>query len=104
MSRAAELEEDVSRLSHHRRLAAQGALGLFQVGRRVGSTARLADVAVLVGGAAARASAFDEAVGEKALVGLAPVAVDLPVLDLSRGAEPLVYLLNDESVGLGVRH
>ena len=59
----AELEEDVARLLAHRWVLAQDAVWLLQLGRAVGVTARLADVAVLVLGATLGTLALDEPVG-----------------------------------------
>lgn len=63
-----QLEEVVQRFLEHRGGAGDRRFRVLQFGRGVGRAAGLAVVAVLVGGAALRAGALDEAVGEEHLL------------------------------------
>jgi len=68
--------------------AGDGGKRLDQVGRRVGGTAHLAVVAVLVLGMALRAFALDEAVGQEQLLDRVVVLLDGPHLDQAGVAQP----------------
>ncbi|MNQ68867.1 hypothetical protein D3C85_834380 [compost metagenome] len=63
-----QLEEVVQRLLEHRGGAGDGRLRILQLGGRVSGAAGFAVVAVLVLGAAFRAGALDEAVGQEHLL------------------------------------
>ncbi len=67
-ARVGELEEIVVGLAQLRPGAGDGRVRVLQFGRRVGGAAGLAVVAVLVLGAALRALALDEAVGQEHLL------------------------------------
>ena len=75
-ARIGKLEEIMLGLAQLRRGAGNSRVGVFQFIRRVGSAARLAVVAILVGGAAFRAFAFNEAVGQKHLPGRVVILFD----------------------------
>ena len=82
-----EPDEVVHRGAPHRRnfspasFLAERAVGIPQIGRLVGAPANLAGVAILILGAALRALALDEAIGQEPLVDLAIELLDRAPLD-----------------------
>ncbi len=99
----AELEEEVLGLAPHRRGAREHRHRVLQVERRVGRAARFAGVAVLVGGAAARAAALDVAVRqEQALLGVEGL-LDRAPRDVAARREAGVDQLREVAVLGGMR-
>ena len=97
-----ELHEELLALAHDGRAAADGAVGLLQLGGVVGGAADRAVVAVAVGCAAAGAGALDEAVGQEHPATLAVELVDGARGDEAALLEAEVDLLGEDAVLLAV--
>jgi hypothetical protein len=94
----AELEEVVLGIAHHRRRAGDHRARILQVGGRVGRTAVLAVVAVLVRRAALRALALDVAVGQEHLAHRIVQLLDRALCDRAAGAQAAVDELRQHAV------
>ena len=81
-----------------RRCTGERGYRIVQFGRRIDGAAILAVVAILAGGAAARALALDVAVGQEHALDRVKELFDRALLDQAGGAQPPVDVLREEGV------